>query len=146
MRRLQQNLADLALDRAVGGQEEVLGDLLGDGRGALHVLGALQEHHSGAHDAFGIEAAVGVEILVLGGDEGLLDQRRDRRRGQVEAPLARVFGQQATVGGVDARHHRRLVVLELGVVGQILFELPDDGGDDPGDDDEKDGARGEQKT
>ena len=45
---------------------------------------------------------------------------------QVEAALARVFGEQAAVRSVDARHHRRLVVGELGVVGQVLLVLPDE--------------------
>ena len=107
---------------------------------------ALQKHQTGAQDALGIEAAMGIEILVLGGDEGVLDQRRNGRRGQIEAPLARIFGEQAAVGGVNARHHRRLVVLQLGVVGQVLLELPDDGGDDRRRDDEDDRARREHET
>ena len=113
MRRLSRISRILRSNGAVGGQQEVLGDLLGDGRSALHVLAALQEHQAGAQDALGVEAAVGIEVLVLGGDEGVLDQRRNRRRGQIEAPLARIFGQQAAVGRVNARHHRRLVVLQL---------------------------------
>ena len=106
----------------------------------------LQKHQAGAQDALGVEAAMGIEILVLGGDEGVLDQRRNGRRGQIEAPLARIFGQKAAVGGVNARHHRRFVVLQLGVVGQVLLELPDDAGDDSRRDDEDDGARREHET
>ena len=89
---------------------------------------------------------MGIEILVLGGDEGLLDQRRNGRRGQIEAPLAGIFGQKAAVGGVNARHDRRFVILQLSVVGQILLELPDDAGDDGRRDDEDDSARREQET
>ncbi len=107
---------------------------------------ALQEHEAGAQDALGIEAAMGIEILVLGGDEGVLDQRRNGRRRQIKTTLARIFGQKAAVGGVNARHHRRLVILQLGIVGQILLELPDHGGDDGRRDDEDDRARREHET
>ena len=119
----QQDFANLAVERALVVEQEVLGDLLGDRRGALDVLGALQEHIGGAKNALGIETAVDVEILVLGGNERLLDQRRDRRRRQVETPLARVFGEQAAVAGVDPGHHRRLVILKLGVVGKVLLDI-----------------------
>ena len=146
MRRLSRISRILRSNGAVRGQQEVLGDLLSDRRSALHAPRTLQKHQAGADDALGVDAAVGIEILVLGGDEGVLDQRRNGRRGQIETPLARVFGQQAAVGGVNARHHRRLVVLQLGVVGQVLLELPDDGGDDRRRDDEDDGAGREHET
>ena len=43
-----------------------------------------------------------VEILVLGREEGRLDQVGDRLDRQVEPALARVLGDQLAVGGVDA--------------------------------------------
>ncbi len=141
----QQDLADLALDRAVRAQQEVLGDLLGDGRGALDVPVALQKHDRRAHDALGIEAAMAVEILVFGRDEGVLDEIGDGGGGQIEPPLVRIFGEQAAVGGVHARHHRRLVILQVAVVGQILLELEDDERRRRRNDDEDDRAGGEQK-
>ena len=61
------------------------------------MLRALQEDVGGADDAFGIEAAMDVEVLVLGGDEGLLDERGNGGRRQIETALARIFGQQAAV-------------------------------------------------
>ena len=48
--------------------------------------------------------------------------------------------------GMDARHHRRLVILKLRIVRQILGEMPDQprrGGDA---DQEHDGSGGEQET
>ena len=123
----EQDFANLAVERAIRAQEEILRHLLGDGRGALDVARALQEHDAGAHDAFGVEPAVRIEVLVLGGDEGFLDQIGNRGGRQVKPALARIFRQQAAVGGVDAGHHRRLVVLELAEVGQILLVFPDDG-------------------
>ena len=110
------------------------------------MLVALHQHDSGADDAFRVDAAVRIEILVFGGDERLLDQRRNCGGRQIEAPLARVFGQQAAVGGVDARHHRRLIVLQLAVVGEVLLELPDHRGDDASADNEDNRARREEKT
>ena len=54
----QQDLADLAVESSVRVQEEVLGHLLSDGRGALNVARALQENNPCAHDALGIDAPV----------------------------------------------------------------------------------------
>ena len=45
-------------------------------------------------DAFGIDAVMGVEILVFGRDKRLLDQRRDGVGRQVEPTLMRIFGEQ----------------------------------------------------
>ncbi len=119
----EQRLLDLAVERSLVGQQEVLGDLLGDRRGALDVLAALDQHHRGAGDAFEVDAVVRVEVLVLGRDEGFLHQGGDRRGRQVQAALVGIFGEHRAVAGVDAGHHRRLVVLELGVVRQILLVL-----------------------
>ncbi len=51
----------------------------------------------------------------------MLRHRLDR---QIETPLARIFGEQAAIAGMDARHHRRLVVRELRVIGQVLRIFP----------------------
>ena len=47
----EQDFANLAVERAIRAQEEILRHLLGDGRGALDVARALQEHDARAHDA-----------------------------------------------------------------------------------------------
>ena len=99
----------LRVERQLVGQQEVLGDLLGDGRGALRTPPAavlLHEQHRGARDAGEVDAAVLVEILVLGGDEGIDDKLGHGLDRNVEPPLARVFGEQRSVGGVHPRHHR----------------------------------------
>ena len=60
----------------VARQKEVLGHLLGDGRGADHAaagLRAAQIGDGGAQDALNVEAAMLIEILVLGGDESFDD-------------------------------------------------------------------------
>src|ERR1700722_3103197 len=71
-----------------------------------------------------------VEILILGRDEGMLDQVRNFVCGQVKPSLARVFGKQASVRRVHTRHNRRLVILQYSVIGEVLLVLPYDAGED----------------
>ena len=83
-------------------------------------------------DADEVDAGMGEEALVLGGDEGLhqaLGHGGDRHE---HALLLGVFGEQPAVGGVEARHRRRLVVGELLVVGQAMAEMPEQAGDRAG--------------
>ena len=91
---------------------------------------ALQVNEGRADDAFGIDAPMGVEILVFGRYERLLDQRRNFVRRQIEPSLSRIFSEQAAVSRVHARHDRRLIVLELRVVRQVLLIFPNDAGKD----------------
>ena len=81
-----------------------------------------------AHDPFGIDAPMAVKVLVLGRDEGVLDQVGNFVRRKIKPSLARIFGQQAAVGRVHARHHRRLIVLEQRVIWEVLFVFPHDAG------------------
>ena len=127
----QQRFLDLARERQLVGEQEVLGDLLGDGGGALRAPPAavlLHEQHRGARDAGEVDAAVLVEILVLRRDEGVGDELGHRLDRNVEPPLARIFGEQRSVGGVHPRHHRGLVVLELGIVRKRLRIVPEQSG------------------
>ena len=107
---------------------------------------ALQEDIARAQDALGIKTTMGVEVLVFGRDEGALDERRDRRRGQIQASLTRIFREQAAVGRMNPGHHRRLVVLELRIVRQILLVLENHTRNHGRADQEQDRARGEKKT
>jgi hypothetical protein len=61
----------LAPERALLRQEQVLGELLGDGRSALGDVpaGEIGEHR--AREAHGIDTEMAVEAAVLDGDEGL---------------------------------------------------------------------------
>ena len=69
-----------------------------------------------AHDPLGIEAPVAVKVPVFGRNEGLLDQVGNFGGRKIKSPLARIFGEQAAIGCVDARHDWRLIVLEQGVI------------------------------
>ena len=124
----QQGFLDLAGERDLVGQEEVLGDLLGDGGGALRTtVGTviLREQHRGARHAGEVDAAMLVEILVFGGKERVDDQLWNRLDRQIEPAFPGVLAEQRAVGGMDARHHRRLVILQLRIIRQILGEMPD---------------------
>ena len=145
----QQRFLDLALERHLIVQQEVLGDLLGDGRGALRPPPAavvLDIEHAGANDAVNVDARMVIEILVLRRHEGVGDELRDRLDRQIKPALLGIFGEQRAVGGMHPRHHRRLIVLKLGVVRQILGVMPQQacGRRDAGD--EQDRARREQKA
>ena len=139
----------LALDILVVRQQEVLGHLLGDGRGADHAAARLhraQIGDDGADDALNVEAAMLVEILVLGRDESLDDALGNGGDGHVDAPLARELGDEPAVIGVDARHHRRLVFGEHLVVRQFLGHFPQHEGGGAGHSDEHDHAGGEHEA
>ena len=96
----------LALDRVFGVLDvEVADQLLGDRRGALDRLAAGEDVlPGGAGDAFGVDRAVLVEVLVLDRDRRVLERLRQR---PFRHRLADVVGadepDQAAVGGVDRR-------------------------------------------
>ena len=64
------------------------------------------------------------EALVLRADEGLGEAGRNGLDGHEDPPLGGEFGHEAAVGGVDARHLRRLVVGQPAVIGQVGRHLP----------------------
>src|SRR5262249_33004 len=65
-----------------------------------------------------------IEILVLRSDERIDHELRNGLDGEIKASLPGIFRQQRTIRRMDARHDRRFVVLKLGIVGQILREMP----------------------
>ena len=145
----QQRFLDLTGERDLVGQKEVLGDLLRDGRGALRPAvraEVLRVVDRGACDAGEVQPAVLVEVLVLGREEAVDHQLRHRLDRDVKPALARVFGDQRAVAGVHARHHRRLVVLELRVIRQVLGEMPEQPGRAGDADHEQDGPCREQEA
>ena len=127
----QQRFLDLAREGDLVGEQEVLGYLLSDGGGALRPASAailLDVEQRRARDAGEVDPAVLVEILVLGRDEGVGDELWHRLDRNVETPLARVFREQGTVGGMHPGHHRGLIVLQLRVVGKRLGVVPQQAG------------------
>ena len=84
----QQRFLELAVDRALLRQEEILGELLRDGRAALRD-GAVQDvGDESAPDAEGVDAVMFVKAAVLDGDECLRHvaghfPQRQRRAGEI---------------------------------------------------------------
>ena len=145
----QQRFLDFARERQLVGEQEVLGDLLGDGGGTLRPAAAavlLYVERGGARDAGEVDAAVLVEILVLGRDEGVGDELGHRLDRNIEPPLARIFGEQRAVGGVHPRHYRGLIVLQLGIVRQRLRVVPQQAGRRRDGGNEYDRSRREQQA
>ncbi len=118
----QDQLLHLALDGLVRRQEEVARQLLGDGRGALHVAAGLQVHHHHAHHADGVEAEVVEEPAVLDGHHGgghIGGQLVEIHRRGV---LAAAHGQQ-DAGAVQVRDRGLMAgLIELGGVRQVARE------------------------
>ena len=105
----EQDLAQLAGDRLLAGQEEVAGDLHGDGAGPL--LGAGREvGERGARDAQIVDTAVLVETFVFCGQNGLFHDIRDFADGDDGAPFLSEFAEKVAFGGNDAQGNFGLVV------------------------------------
>ena len=77
----------------------------------------------GAHHPVHRDAVVGVEVLVFSGNKGVDDERRHGLDGLEQAPFMCIFGEQGAVGGVHPGGHRRLIILEHGIVRQVLGQL-----------------------
>ena len=96
-----------------------------------------------ADDARDAEAEVLLELGVLGGDDGLLQLRRDRLVGDDLAPLDRELADHLAARAVDARDRARRVVVERGDLRQVAGVGEDDAGrdaEDRGDHEEDDEA------
>ena len=102
--------------------------------------------HGRARHAGEVDAAMLVEVLVLGREERVGDEFWHRLDRQIEAPLLGVFAEQRTVGRMHARHHRRLVILKLRIVRQVPGEIPDPARDAGHAHQEHDRPGGEQET
>jgi hypothetical protein len=145
----EQRLLDLARVGRLAADEEVLGDLLGNGGRTLRTpAGAhlLDIGKGRAGDTGQVDAAMTVKILVLRRQERLDHRLRDRLDRQVQAPLAGIFGDQGAVGRMNARHDRRLVILQLRIFRQVLGIMPNHARGRDRADDEHDRTRREQKS
>ena len=88
----QQRLLPLAPQGAVGRQEDVLGELLGDGRAALDDMAGAQIGEDGARHAQEVEAEMAVEAPILGRDHRFRQRLRQilqRQRFAVEIAIGR---------------------------------------------------------
>ncbi len=102
----QQHLLQLAVDRALLRQKQILRQLLGDGGAALAHAAVQDVGDERARDAEGVDAVVLVEAAVLDGDEGLRHVTRqvlERQRLAGEVAAAR----QRAALGIDDLDRRR---------------------------------------
>jgi len=79
----------------------------------------LDVEQAGTHDALEVYAVVLVEALVFRRTKALMTSWARPGSGCKGAAHAHIR-RAASVGGMHARHHRRLVVLQLGIVRQVL--------------------------
>ena len=115
------HLADLAIVGEVLADQQVLHDLLGDGRAALRAPGLREVADEGADQAALVDAFVPIEALVLGREERLLDVLRDVGERNPFAPLV-LLEHLREAFALAVEHHaraRKLEALELGVIGQV---------------------------
>ena len=95
----QQRLADFAADAALRREEDVLGELLGDGAAALGEMAGAQIGEPGAQKADRIDAEMLVEAPVFGGDDGLRQIGRHLLQRQRLAEQIAKGGDDAAVPG-----------------------------------------------
>ncbi|CAH1659347.1 hypothetical protein BOSEA31B_11857 [Hyphomicrobiales bacterium] len=104
----QNRLLDLAGGRALLRQEQVLGELLRQGRAALRHTAAAQIGDERAGDADRVDAEMLVEALVLDGDEGLGQIGRNFADGNGAPAGLAAIGQERAVGREDRDVRRPL--------------------------------------
>src|SRR5262245_46550300 len=123
--RRHDHLADLALVGQVFAHQQVLDDLLGDGRAALRAPGGGEIADEGADQAALVDPLMLIETFVLGREKGLLHVLRDVGEWRPHPPLVLLEHLRkafALAVEHDARS-RTLEALEFGVIGQLAARL-----------------------
>ncbi len=108
----QEGLVDLAAEALLRREEDLFGELLRQRRRPFDLLAGNDVLDRGAHERLRVDAAVIDEVGVLGGQDGLVEPRRDVALGHHDALLDRVLGEADAVAVVDAGDDRGLVILE----------------------------------
>ena len=115
------HLADLALIGDVLADQEILHDLLRDGRAALRPARLGEIADEGADDAALVDAVMLEETPVLGGDESLLHEIGNGGERHPDAAVARLE-HVGKISALAVEHHaqaRQFPALQPGLVGQI---------------------------
>ena len=123
--RSHHHLADLALIGEVFPHQQVLHDLLGDGRAALRAAGLGKIADEGADQAALVDALVVVEALVLRRHECLLHVLGNVGEHHPDPALV-LLEHLGKALALAVEHHARsgkLDALELGVIGQVRERL-----------------------
>ena len=119
----QDRLPDLAGEALLGGEQDALHHLLGDGAAAFHHVAGLQVAEEGPGDAGEVHPGVLEEAGVFGGHKG-----QDQVPGQAAVrhfdALFRVeLADALAVPGEDLGHHRRPEFLNRGEIRQVAQEM-----------------------
>ncbi len=104
----ENRLLNLARDGAFLRQEEILGELLRQGRAALHAAAAGDVAHDGAADADRVDAPMRIEAAILDGDEGFGRIRRQIREPHRRAASVAAIGEKLAIGVHDGDVGRAL--------------------------------------
>ena len=119
--RRQNDLFYLALAGPVAGQQKVLHHLLGDRRGAAHILAARYNRIAKSADHAGhVIALVAVEMLVLGADEGLFNHLRDVFDRYEQPPFLRKFVEDPPFAVVNPADGGGRILRQTLMAGQVI--------------------------
>src|SRR5262249_26594257 len=99
----EERFLQLSLEALIRGEEQNLGELLGDGAAALDDPSPAVVLYDGPRDADGVDAPVRVEAAVFGGDDGVAKRLRDLSQGDEDPALDVELGDQLIVVVVDLR-------------------------------------------
>src|SRR5262245_9184928 len=119
--RRHDHLADLALVGEVFAHQQVLDDLLGDGRAALRAPGGGEIADEGADQAALVDPLMLIEAFVLGRKKSLLHVLGDVGEWHPYPPLVLLeyLGEAFALAVEHDARARKLHALELGVIGQV---------------------------
>ena len=106
----KQDLAQFTHQLLFRGEEQVAGQLHGDGAAALRHLAFLHDAQCRADQALPVNAGVLVEAIVLGVEEGVDHHRRHVGQLDGDPALFAEFADQGAVAGVDAQRDLQLDV------------------------------------
>ena len=101
----QQHFIQFAGPGFVSGQEEIAGDLHGNGAGALCAPARGDVGHQGPCNAHEVDAAVLVEPIVLGRQNGLLHHQGHLGNVDWAAPFFAKFTDEYAIGSQHAQRH-----------------------------------------
>src|SRR5205085_4023431 len=119
--RCHDHLADLALVGQIFADQQILDDLLGDGRAALRPAGCGEIADEGADQAALVDPLVLIEASILGREKSLLHVLRDVGKRHPDSPLVLLeyLGETLATPVEDDARAGQPHALELGMIGQI---------------------------
>ena len=140
----QEDLGQLAREGLLAAEEEVARHLHGDGAAALALLARAHQRHRRAQQALPVHARVLVEAVVLGGEEGLHQARRDPVELQRHAALLAELGDERAVARQHAQRHLQAHLAQRLDVRQARGDVDVGGGEGQHAGGQRGGAGGQQ--